>query len=194
MKKIDTIVEIQKTLFEIEKLLHKVSFFWDQSQDGFPPKKGPLIGWPVYQLEACLLTVNHLNSCSDSDLRKNWLALMPPIMILGHNCDVIFRMDVWVLVVRFHLMSNVFLVIGVISSNEFLSSSQRYVLKNQKRSTYIFNFSGEEQFFIFGSRNHSKRILQDVWPKLKEELLAATFHVATHIVGLIMIKNSAIKK
>ena len=79
MKKIDTIVEIQKTLFEIEKLLHKVSFFWDQSQDGFPPKKGPLIGWPVYQLEACLLTVNHLNSCSDSDLRKNWLALMPPI-------------------------------------------------------------------------------------------------------------------
>ena len=41
MKKIDTIVEIQKTLFEIEKLLHKVSFFWDQSQDGFPPKKGP---------------------------------------------------------------------------------------------------------------------------------------------------------
>ena len=149
MKKIDTIVEIQKTLFEIEKLLHKVSFFWDQSQDGFPPKKGPLIGWPVYQLEACLLTVNHLNSCSDSDLRKNWLALMPPIMILGHNCDVIFRMDVWVLVVRFHLMSNVFLVIGVISSNEFLSSSQRYVLKNQKRSTYIFNFSGEEQFFIF---------------------------------------------
>jgi len=34
-------------------------------------------------------------------------------------------MDVWVLVVRFHLMSNVFLVIGVISSNEFLSSSQR---------------------------------------------------------------------
>ena len=115
-------------------------------------------------------------------------------MILGHNCDVIFRMDVWVLVVRFHLMSNVFLVIGVISSNEFLSSSQRYVSKNQKRSTYIFNFSGEEQFFIFGSRNHSKRILQDVWPKLKEELLAATFHVATHIVGLIMKKNSAIKK
>ena len=40
-------------------------------------KKAP--GWPVYQLEACLLTVNHLNSCSDSDLRKNWLALMPPI-------------------------------------------------------------------------------------------------------------------
>ena len=56
--------------------ISKVSFFWNHNQDmsssGFPPKKDPFT-YLVYQLEACFLAGNTLNSCSDSDLRKNWL-------------------------------------------------------------------------------------------------------------------------
>ena len=53
----------------------KVSFFWDQSQDissrGFPPKiqASDWLTYLFYQLEVG----NNLNSCLDSDLRKNWL-------------------------------------------------------------------------------------------------------------------------
>ena len=54
-------------------------FFWDQSQDmsssSFPPKNRPLIGRPDRSANQRIvfLAGNHLNSCPDSDLRKNWL-------------------------------------------------------------------------------------------------------------------------
>ena len=53
-----------------------VNFFWNQSQDmssnSFLPKNRPLIGRS--ELEACcFLPGNYLNSCLDTDLRKNWL-------------------------------------------------------------------------------------------------------------------------
>ena len=48
----------------------KVNSFWDLSQNmsssGFTPKNRPLIGKPD-------MSANHLNSCPESDLRKNWL-------------------------------------------------------------------------------------------------------------------------
>ena len=54
----------------------KVSFFLDQSQNmsssGFLTKEqaSDWLTYLVYQLEACFLAENHLNSCPDSDLRK----------------------------------------------------------------------------------------------------------------------------
>ena len=57
-------------LSDFNSVVTKVSFFWDQSQDmslsGFPQKKqaSDLSGY---------LAENPLNSCPDSDLRKNWL-------------------------------------------------------------------------------------------------------------------------
>ena len=41
----------------------------------FPAKKqiSDWLTYLVYQLEACFLAGNHLNSCPDVDLRKNWL-------------------------------------------------------------------------------------------------------------------------
>ena len=52
----------------------KVCFFWDQNQDmssrGFPPKKKPLIGSSISSTN---LAVSYLNSCPESDFRKNWL-------------------------------------------------------------------------------------------------------------------------
>ena len=57
----------------------KVSFFWDPSQDmslsGFPTKNRPLIGRAERSANQRLIFLagNHLNSCPDSDLRKNWL-------------------------------------------------------------------------------------------------------------------------
>ena len=65
--------------------------------------------------------------------------------------------------------------------------------EEQKKCTYSTFWEEQQRFYFFGSRNHSKRILEDVWPKLKEELLAATFHFATHTVGKKW-KNSALNK
>ena len=61
------------------KLITKVNFFWDQCQPSgheficFPPKK-QAADWLIYlvfQLKACFLARNHLNTCPDSDLRIN---------------------------------------------------------------------------------------------------------------------------
>jgi len=70
------LVIFKKKIREIELVLTKVNIFLDQSQDmslsGFPPKKtgSDWLSYLFYQLEACFLAGNHLNSCHESDLRK----------------------------------------------------------------------------------------------------------------------------
>ena len=64
----------------LQQSIPKGSFFWDLesghvSLSCFPPKTKLLIGktaWSANQKPGCLLGKS-LNSCSDSDLRKNWL-------------------------------------------------------------------------------------------------------------------------
>ena len=62
-----------------KELFSKVSFFWNQSQDISSSivsrqKSRHLIGWPIWSTNyKPFLVGNHLNSCPDSNLRKNWL-------------------------------------------------------------------------------------------------------------------------
>ena len=73
----------ERTLYQT-----KVSFFWDRSQDmsssGFPQKNKPMISRPDWlaNQRPGFLVENHLNSCSDSHLRKKLTLEYPNKIII----------------------------------------------------------------------------------------------------------------